>query len=91
MGKYFGVQWKQLGTHNKHLSGLDFEKKERQKEVAQLEQDISGGREKLSDILSRQVKAEQETEQIMQQNEEVRQETEELSATNICCGSRQTN
>ena len=31
-----GVQWKQLGTHNKHLSVLDFEKQERQKEVAEL-------------------------------------------------------
>ena len=78
----YGVQWKQLGKHNKHLSVLDFEKQERQKEVAQLEQDISGGKEELAVILSRQVKAEQETEQIMQQNEEVRQETEELSATN---------
>ena len=78
----YGIQWKQLGTHNKHLSVLDFEKQERQKEVSQLEQDISGSREKLSHILSQQVKAEQETEQIRQQNEEVRQETEELSATN---------
>lgn len=31
-----GIQWKQLGTHNKHLSVLDFEKQERQKEVAEL-------------------------------------------------------
>jgi len=31
-----GVQWKQLGTHNKHLSVLDFEKQERQREVAEL-------------------------------------------------------
>jgi hypothetical protein len=31
-----GVQWKQLGTHNKHLSVLDFEKQERQKEVSEL-------------------------------------------------------
>ena len=36
----------------------------------------------MSVILSWQVKAEQETEQIRQQNEEVRQETEELSAAN---------
>ena len=78
----YGVQWKQLGTHNKHLSVLDFEKQERQKEVAQLEQDISGGMEKLSFILSQQVKAEQEMEQVMQRNEEVRQKTDELSATN---------
>lgn len=32
----YGVQWKQLGTNNKHLSVLDFEKRERQKEVAEL-------------------------------------------------------
>lgn len=32
----YGVQWKQLGTNNKHLSVLDFEKQERQKEVAEL-------------------------------------------------------
>ena len=78
----YGVQWKQLGTHNKHLSVLDFEKQERQKEVSKLEQDITGGREELAVILSRQVKAEQETKQIMQQNEEVWQETESLSAAN---------
>ena len=37
MGKY-GIEWKQLGTHNKHLSVLDYEKQERAKEVEQLEQ-----------------------------------------------------
>lgn len=36
MGQY-GIEWKQLGTHNKHLSVLDFEKQERAKEVAELE------------------------------------------------------
>ncbi len=43
MGRY-GVQWKQLGTRNKHLSVLDFEKQERQKEVSELEQTISGNK-----------------------------------------------
>ena len=28
----YGVRWKQLGTHNKHLSVLDYEKQERAKE-----------------------------------------------------------
>ena len=32
----YGVQWKQLGTNNKHLSVLDFEKQERQKEITEL-------------------------------------------------------
>ena len=32
-----GIEWKQKGTHEKHLSLLDFEKQERAKEVATLE------------------------------------------------------
>ena len=82
MGRH-GVQWKQLGTHNKHLSVLDFEKQERQKEVAELEQTISGSKEKLSDILHQQIAAGQETEQIRKESEEIRQEISELSATNL--------
>ena len=32
-----GIEWEQKGTHEKHLSLLDFEKQEREKEVAALE------------------------------------------------------
>lgn len=32
-----GIEWDQKGTHEKHLSVLDFEKQERAKEVAELE------------------------------------------------------
>ena len=81
MGRH-GVQWKQLGTHNKHLSVLDFEKQERQKEVAELEQTISGSKEELSDILHQQIAAGQETEQIRKEGEAIRQEVSELTATN---------
>ncbi|MCM1203991.1 MAG: plasmid recombination protein [Bacteroidales bacterium] len=78
----YGVRWKQLGTHNKHLSVLDFEKQERAKEVAELERTISSGKAELSHIIYQQVLAEEETEKIKQENEAVRQETEELSVTN---------
>ena len=81
MGRH-GVHWKQLGTHNKHLSILDFEKQERQKEVAELEQTISGSKEELSDILHQQIAAGQETEQIRKEGEAIRQEVLELFATN---------
>jgi hypothetical protein len=77
-----GIEWEQKGTHEKHLSVLDFEKKERTKEVAELEQSISDGKERLSDIQIRQMKAEQETEQIRQEGEAIRQEVSELSETN---------
>ena len=77
------IEWEKKGTHEKHLSVLDFEKKERAKEVAELEQTISGSKEELSDILHQQIAAGQETEQIRKEGEAIRQEVSELSATNL--------
>lgn len=76
-----GIEWEKKGTHEKHLSVLDFEKKERVKEVAELEQSITDGKEILSDIQIQQRKAELETEQIRQEGEAIRQEVSELSET----------
>ena len=76
------IEWEKKGTHDKHLSILDFEKKERVKEVAELEQTISGGKKELSSILHQQIAAGQETEQIRKEGEAIRQEISELSATN---------
>ena len=77
-----GVRWKQLGTHNKHLSILDFEKQERVKEVAKLEKAVSSNKAELSHIIYQQVLSENEMEKIKLKNKAVRQETAELSATN---------
>lgn len=76
-----GIEWEKNGTYEKHLSVLDFEKKERTKEVAELEQSISVGKEWLSDIRIQQRKADQESEQIRQEGEAIRQEVLELSET----------
>ena len=78
-----GIEWEKKGTHEKHLSVLDFEKKERAKEVAELDQTISGSKEELADILHQQIAAGQETEQIRKEGEAIRQEVSELSATNL--------
>ncbi len=78
----YGVRWKQLGTHNKHLSVLDFEKQERAKEVAKLEKAVSNNKAELSHIIYQQVLAKNEMEKIKQENEAVWQETTELSAIN---------
>ena len=43
--KTLDIEWEQKGTHNEHLSVLDYKKKERKKEVAALENKLS----KLSD------------------------------------------
>ena len=77
-----GIKWKKLGTHNKHLSVLDFEKQERAKEVAKLEEEIADSKEELSHIIYHQALAERKTEQIKKENEEIRQEMVEISAEN---------
>ena len=66
------------GTYEKHLFVLDFEKKERAKEVAELEQTISGCKEELYDILHQHIAAGQETEQIRKEGEAIRQEVSDL-------------
>ena len=51
----YGVEWLQKGTHEKHLSVLEFEKKERAKEVAELDsqkQEISSVVAQLGEAVS---------------------------------------
>ena len=38
----YGIDWKKKNMHNLHLSGLDYKKQERVKEVAALEEEIEG-------------------------------------------------
>lgn len=78
----YGVRWKQLGTHNKHLSVLEFEKQERAKEVAKLEKAVSNNKAELSHIIYQKILAENEMEKIKLENEAVLQETTELSGAN---------
>lgn len=37
-----GIEWEQKGTHEQHLSVLDYKKQERDKEVAELDREIEG-------------------------------------------------
>lgn len=48
-----GIEWEHKGTHKKHLSVLDYKKQEREKEVAQLGDEISKQEDKLELVKSR--------------------------------------
>lgn len=77
----YGVQWKQLGTHNKHLSVLDYQKQERQNEVQKLLSEIGKSKEKLDQteelVDSRQIKAEKLADmEAVLKNENIRLEKE---------------
>lgn len=70
MGKY-GIHWHQKGTHEKHLSVLEFEKQERAKEVQELEQQILISVEQLNDVVD--YKQEQQRMVGQLENDKVRQ------------------
>lgn len=42
----YDIEWKQLGTHNEHLSVLDYKKQERQKELGQINESIEAVKQK---------------------------------------------
>lgn len=79
----YQMEWLQKGTHEKHLSVYDYEKKMRKAEVAELEQEISVQKDKIASqsfLMEVNEEALQSQEQILEENkakaEQIRQETE---------------
>ena len=91
-----GVKWLQKGTHEKHLSVLDFEKQERAKEVAELDsqkqektsevaklnQAVSSMKQELMTTTIKQVRAEEAVEKARDEGIAVQRDNETLSASN---------
>jgi uncharacterized coiled-coil protein SlyX len=57
-----GVEWEQLGTTNKHLSVLNYEKEQRAKEVAALETKIGSQEQTINQLSGRKKEVESEIE-----------------------------
>ncbi len=74
----YGIQWKQLGTHNKHLSVLDYEKQERTKEVIQLEKELLQHEIELGETVVIRMKEENLTELLKEENQAIKNEKKEL-------------
>ena len=79
----YQMEWLQKGTHEKHLSVYDYEKKMRKTEVEELEQEISGQKDKIAGqslLMEVNEEALQSQGQILEENEakaeQIRQETE---------------
>lgn len=80
----YQMEWLQKGTHEKHLSVYDYEKKMRKAEVQELEQEISSQKDKIafqSLVVETNEVALQSRQQILEEKEEeikkIRQETEQ--------------
>ena len=81
--EHYKMEWLQKGTHEKHLSVYDYEKKMRKAEVAELEQEISDQKDKIASqsfLMEVNEEALQSQEQILEENkakaEKIQQETE---------------
>ena len=75
-----GVIWKQNGTHRKHLSVLDFEKQEREKEVQILtsqKEEINQNIQKIQKTVSSETK---DLKRLQGKKQEIQQEIIKLSA-----------
>ena len=92
----YDVEWLQKGTHEKHLSVLEFEKKERAKEVAELDsqkyeiasavaqlgEEVSAKKQELNDIASEKQIAEAAVQKAKEESAAAQQENETLLANN---------
>ena len=59
-----GIQWEKKGTHEKHLSVLDFEKRERAKELAALESQKTELQEREDDLQENYIQQSEQVEQV---------------------------
>ena len=92
----YGVEWLQKGTHKKHLSVLEFEKKERAKEVAELDSQkqeissvvlqlgeaVSAKKQELQNVTIEKELAEEATQKANEERTIAQQEKEVLLAGN---------
>lgn len=88
-----GIEWEQLGTHNEHLSVLDFKKQERAKEVKALECKVANTNyvlEKRNELLGEVEKViDRLDEQFQAKNAQVKQLDEELAETSAALADNQ--
>jgi len=80
--KMHDIEWLQKGTHEKHLSVLEFEKRERAKEVKALT-------EEKEILLAENQQLGMEQEELLQENKSLETENEELQSENQLLESEQ--
>lgn len=78
----YGVQWQQLGTHEKHLSVLDYEKRMRTQEVANLDSQITDRRMDVVGLEEKHIQVKAELQDITKDLQAEKNKLESLSARN---------
>ena len=74
-----GIEWEQRGTHEKHLSTIEFEKKMRSEEVEQLNEQVKDNLEKISETTKEIAERTQELSAIREEMTIIDKAAERLS------------
>ena len=72
----YDIQWKQKGTHEKHLSVLDYKKQEREKEIAALDTTLAEKQDELETVQSRIDNFDQGVQSIEKLEQRIKTDTE---------------
>lgn len=67
-----GIEWEQKGTHEQHLSVLDYKKQERAKEVAELDREIEGKQLEVKGLKHENSRLKELNNQLREQNKAYR-------------------
>ena len=76
----YGIHWEQKGTHEKHLSVLDYQKRERAKEVAELESQKADIQERVEDLTDAYFRKTDEIDQIENTLKSLQEKTVQIEA-----------
>ena len=72
----YDIQWEQKGTHEKHLSVLDYKKQEREKEVAALDTTLAEKQDELETVQKRITNFDQGMQSIEKLEQRIKTDTE---------------
>ena len=72
----YDIQWEQKGTHEKHLSVLDYKKQEREKEIAALDTTLAEKQDELETVQSRIDNFDQGVQSIEKLEQRIKTDTE---------------
>jgi hypothetical protein len=78
-----GIEWEQLGTHDEHLSVIDYKKVQRAKEVVALEETVSEKRDEIIFLAEKKVSAKNELDDFLSELEKAQNKLETVKEKEV--------
>ena len=79
----YGIEWQQKGTHNMHLSVLNYEKQEREKEVAELTEEKQQLEAGMMRLVQKQEELETGNEKLLLEQKKLEKELKKMAKSKV--------